>query len=243
MVIFDAQIKSGVYTFFSENKKIKKIWYQPSSKNLAFVEYGEKEYKSVNEREMRKQETLKIIGLNGKISPIYSVPEDLVAWYVKLGAIRFSPDGNYICFTEDGWEYVKPMIFNVQTKKNILKGIDIFFGRLGIYQNIFWSPNNKVLVINSEADAMGGGGKSGLFVSDYERPEKLNQVFAFYEQPGVAGPGSKVSFFECYIFDIRFMGNEKLFFSAKFIYWDVNSKPYEKRYEYIIKTKELNEIK
>ena len=35
--IFEAQIKTGVYTFFSENKNIKKIWYQPSTGSLAFV--------------------------------------------------------------------------------------------------------------------------------------------------------------------------------------------------------------
>jgi hypothetical protein len=228
--IFEAQIKAGVYTFFSENKNIKKIYYQPSSKSLAFIEYGKKEYNSVN-NEMLRQETLKIIGPQGEIFPIYSVPEEAVPWYGKLGAIRFSPDGNYICFIEDGWEYEKPMIFNIRTKENILKNVDISLGRVEAYQDIYWSSDSKVLAIRSHKSDFSGEGTDGLFVSDYGNPAKLNLIFVFTEEEHSGGSD---------IYNIQFMDNDKLSFSVKFKV--KNKETSEKKYEYIFKTKELKEV-
>jgi hypothetical protein len=200
------------------------------------VEYGEEEYEAVDSRDIRKQETLKIIGSKGEITQIYTVPENIVPWYGKIGAVRFSLGGNYVCFIEDGWENTKLMIVNVQTKKNILKDIDSWFNRLDIYQNIFWSQNEKVLAIKSYWSSFSGEGRDGIFVSDYGKPEKLNQVFTF-------GEGFKAMEFEdgSEIYNIRLMSDEKLYFSVKFAPYE--GETYEKKYEYIVKTKELKEVK
>lgn len=231
--IFETQIKTGVYTFFSENKNIKKIWYQPSSGGLAFVEYtGHEEPDVSGEGTMLKQETLKIIGSKNKIIQIYTVPENQVTWYVKIYAVRFSPDGNYICFGIAGWEWEKPMIVNVQTKKNILEDTNTGFGVVGIYQDIFWSQNSKNLVINNHFDAFSGDGREEILISDYGKPEKLNQVFTFGEGFNLLNSG---------IYNVRLIDDEKLYFSVRFV--PLRREAYEKEYEYLVKTKELKEIK
>lgn len=231
--IFEAQIKTGVYTFFSENKNIKKIWYQPSSRSLAFVEYtGHEEPAVGGGQEMLEQETLKIIGSKDKIIRIYTVPENKVAWYVKIYAVRFSPDNNYICFGLAGWEWRKPMIVNVQTKKNILEDTSTGFGVEGIYQDIFWSQNSKNLIISNHFEAFGGEGREEILISDYGKSEKLNQVFTL---------GKDFNLWDSKIYNVRLTDDEKLYFSVRFV--PLKGETYEKEYEYLVKTKELKEIK
>ncbi len=249
----ESQKTDDVYIFKSANELIEEVYYHKPSGIIAFATKG-KRHRVLPKDEPRLKEPyvydrfLKIIYPSKEIKNIYGneivqFRDDLASFAheIYITRINLSPNGRYVYFLVLGYEYAEGMLIEIATGRNIIKNYDIWFNNP--YEDIYWSPNNQVLVINSEVYEFGGYGTEGIFISDYGKPERLNEVFAF-------GP-----IFEerkdRYISDIL-IDNDKLSFSVFLITeWEVKEGRYtgkytseeKEKYEYIFRTKDLRKIK
>lgn len=226
--------KGEVYIFKSESEKIETILYHKSSGIIVFVERGEK-YKSLGGENYQK--ILKVIDQQKKIKTLYVISPNYVEWEGNIDKITISPNGKYVAFIFSAYEYCKPLMINIETGKNIFEGLPIWFSDPD--ESIFWSPNNKTLVIKSAVNELLGEGINGIFVSDFEKPDSLNEVFSFSVEEHLTGS---------YIYDLQFLDDNKLFFTVvlKKCKYEVEKKCEPEKtikYEYIVQSKELKEQK
>lgn len=216
-----------VYILKPENEKFDLIFYHQPSGVIAFIERGEQYKLAFGEEEKENyQEILKIIGQDKKIKTLYTIPPQNVEWGGKIIDVSISPNGKYVFLGKVGYESYTPLIFNIQTGKNIIENLPIWFRDLK--ESVYWSPNNRVLVIQSILNEFGGEGSNGVFVSDYDNPDNLNRVL--YLSPEEVRDGGM------WIRQIRFFGDEKL-------YIKVGGHTETREYLYNTKTKKLTEIK
>lgn len=209
--------ENQLYVLKPENEKVQIVFYHKPSGVIAFIERGEK-YKLVHEGE-NYQEILKVIDQNKRIKTIYIVPPQKVEWYGNIGRVNISPNGKYIAFILFGYESSTPFMFNIETGRNIFEGLPIWFDNPA--EKIYWSKNNKVLVVKSERNEFGGEGMVGLFVSDYDNPDKLGLVFSLSPKEILDG---------IYIGQVQFLDEDRVGF-------EIGKKGI--KYLYNVKTKEL----
>ncbi|PIQ92948.1 MAG: hypothetical protein COV69_00490 [Parcubacteria group bacterium CG11_big_fil_rev_8_21_14_0_20_39_14] len=233
VLTLESQKTEEVYSFNSQNETIKTIWYHKPSGIIAFIIKGEK-YKLAYEGEAY-QDVLKIIYPNKEIKMIYTVPPQRVNWYGRIEDVNLSPNGKYIYFSIPGYESYDCMLVNIDSGSNIIDCNIITFNP---YEDVYWSPNNKVLAIKSHLSPYLGQGTDGLFVSDYEKLEKLNEVFSLTWEEHLGGS---------HIYDIYFTDDGRLFFTVFSKSCEYNGEwkcQPEKttKYDYSVQTKELKEI-
>ncbi len=233
---FDSQKTDELYIFNSHNETIGMIYYHKPSGVTAFIEKGEK-YDLAWNGGKDYQDILKIIGSDKEIKTIFTISPDWVSLYGKIGGINFSPNGKYIAFIFSAYEYSKPMLFNIENGVNILSSNIFWFG--DIDENIYWSSNNKVLIIKNEVNDFSGQGSYSIFVSDYGVPDKLNKIFEIDYNEVRSSPRK-------YISDLYIINDEKVYFSVFLAEWNSNKRDYDilkkTKYEYSVKTKGLKEI-
>lgn len=221
---------SKIYRFAATGELVSSLYYHQPSEMIAFIAKGEKYNLAYGGGS--RQDILRIY--QGKeIKTIYTVSPDWVKWYGRIGSINFSPNGKYIYFGMSGYESYDCMMVNVDSGLNIT---DCNIIRYYPYEDVYWSPNNKVLAIESVHSAFGGEGIGGIFVSEYGNPEKLNEVFSFTPEESISGAN---------VYDIYFSNDKKLFFTVllKECTYESGCRPEgTTTYEYIVKTKELKEI-
>ena len=222
-----------IYRFATAGESDFTLYYHQPSGMIALIMEGEKYDLAYGGGS--RQDILQVYK-DKKIKTIYSVSPEAVSWYGEIGSINLSPHGKYIYFTIYGYESYDCMMVNIDSGLNITDCDTI---RYSPYEDVYWSPNNKVLAIRSEHSDFGGEGVDGLFVSDYDNPEKLNEVFSFTWEKHISGSD---------IYDIRFVDDYKLFFtvlSKECSYEEeLVCKPERiTTYEYNVKTRKLEEVK
>jgi hypothetical protein len=232
-IVFQSKKNNEVYIFDYQNETSTAIFYHEPSGELAFIAKGEKYSLAYGGQDY--QDILKVIFPDKKIKTIYTIPPETVSWYGNIANINFSPDGKYVYFGITFYEGYDSMMINIDSGINIIESYNII---LNPYRDVYWSSDNKVLVIRSEHDDFGGGGVAGLFISDYDNPEKLNKVFFSTQDKRFSGSD---------IGNINFDGNNNLLFtfSSKKCELATIECQSEKiiKYKYGILTKELEEIK
>lgn len=220
---------SKIYRFDASGELISKVYYHKPSNLIALITKGGK-YDLLNGGSSR-QDILQVYK-DGKSKTLYTISPEETQWYENIYNVDFSPDGEYIYFDIFGWEWSYNKLLATDNGPNVIvsnkENCDVLFSS---YRDVYWSQNNKVLAIRSYREDMGGEGTDGLFVSDYRKLEKLNQVLTFSWAEHFGGSD---------IYDIRFVNDDKLSFSVKFKL--TGKEAYEKKYEYIVKTKELKEV-
>jgi len=221
-------LENEVFTFKSPNQKIKEILYHKPSQNLFFVETFKKGgYIS--------RDTLKIISKDRKIKNIYPTnpPPEIGEFYERIYGIYISPNGKYISFILNHYGIYGPVMVNLETGKNIFEGLPIgFYGDAKNF--IFWSPNNKTLAVISEGPTMGWKAVSGVFISDYGNPDKLNEVFS----ERILRDKGKPYYFD--VMEVRFIDDENFYFEVK--EWKTGIEKYIEKYIYNARTKELKKL-
>ncbi len=218
-----------IYLFAASGELISTLYYHQGSKIIAFIENGEKYEKAYGGKPY--QEILKVILPKKEIKTIYTMPEERVKWSGEIQKVNLSPDGKYIYFSIFIYESYDCMMVNIDSGLNITNCNIILYDP---YKDVYWSLNNKLLAIRSEHSDFGGEGVDGLFVSDYDNPEQLNEVFSFTWKEHISGSN---------IYDIHFIGDHELFFAVL-----LEECGYEEEwtcittYKYNAKTEELKEI-
>jgi hypothetical protein len=270
--IIPSAIVGEGFTFYVSNEKIRIALYRIKSKNLFFIEQGKLHKDKWGGGMFEK--ILKVIFPNKEIQELYrfkpvGIFETEDYWdeiiREKFIEIKFSPDEKYITFMVPGWDFNTPVLMNIYTGTNILSISECY----GVYDefwketfkypchiwypdtsSVLWSPQGKVLAIIGESLASWPSAESGevggLFVSDYNNPEKLNPVICLLATP-------ELQTIECGILkyydeisetgepvvtisDIRFVNDERLLIA-------VTVKGKTTKYEYYPETKELKERK
>ncbi len=233
-ITLKSQKDNGVCAFSPQNETRTTIIYHKPSGITAFIDKGEKYALAYGGEGY--QDILKVIYPDKEIKIIYTMPPDRVEWYGGIIDINFSPNGKYVYFGIFMYESYDCMMLNIDSGLNITDCNNI---RYSPYGDVYWSSNNKVLAIKSEHSDFGGEGVDGLFVSDYDNPEKLNEVFSFTWEEHISGSN---------IYDIRFIDDYRLFFRAlskECSYGEeLVCKPERiTKYEYNVKTGELEKVK
>ena len=199
---------------------------------IAFIVQGE-DYSSVcpewNEAHFEAvpySESLKILYLNKEIKDIYTTrkPKHSDCFDIEyIGDVNLSPNGEYIGFILQGWQWAFSSLININTGKEISGANGAGF--YDPYTQVIWSSSSKNLVIISPSCEMEPcGTNGGIFVSDYNNPENLNDVL-------YPSDHFKVK-------DLYFINDNKLYFTVFIGFTNKTTK-----YEYDIVKKELKEIK
>jgi len=244
--------RNNSYNFNSSNKEIIEIEYYESRGILVFITKGTiyREAKELAEKHVVLEEgvevcdyILKIIYQDGEIKTVYTEenkPSEVDGKIIypfaggkKIMDIGFQSNEKYMKLGWSTYAYYGSYLLNIDNGKDILAPYPIWNG------DIYWSPNNKVLAVKSRVNEYGGDGTYGIFVSDYDNPEKLNKIFApDYQKEVAISPG-------LYISDLYFIGDDRLFFTVD-LRKRRSAKDYDilktTKYEYITKTKELRKI-
>jgi len=240
-ITFESQKTGELFIFNSPEEKIGGIWYHQLSGMMAFIEYGRKFY-LLSIGEERYQEMLKVIDQDKMRKLVYTgdAPEQGEDWGVRwrgnISEINFSPDGKYIALRDSGYDWSELKILEIQSGKMILDDYNVWCCGW-LRDNIHWSSDSKILVIESEIDWAGGrGAPEALFVSDYNHPEILNKVFDVDWRK--SSDGYEVD-------NIYFINDVSLFFSV--VQRDESSGTgeiigVEAKYQYNAQTKELKEL-
>jgi hypothetical protein len=240
-------IGSKIYRFVASSESISEIYYHQPSQMIAFIAKGER-YEAKVGRGWNRQDILRIYK-DKKIKTIYTLSPGWVAYFGRIENINFSPDGKYIYFGIYGWEAFDCKMINIDTGLNIVNCNIVHFS--DPYQDVYWSPNNKVLAIKSYHSPLEGIGTFGLFVSDYGNPEKLNKAFAPSWKEAVVSleldKPELYSFYNLAISDLYFIDDNKLSFLLSLREWNPEKMDYDilktTKYEYIVNTKELRRQK
>jgi hypothetical protein len=270
--IIPVRVGAEDFSFYVSNKKIRTALYRIKSKNLFFIEQGKpRKYEWGGEM---FEKILKVIFPNKEIKELYRFEpvgiferEDFWDKVIreKFVQIKFSPDEKYIAFMVPGWDFNTPVLMNIYTGTNILSISECY----GVYDefwketfqhpceiwysdtfnSVYWSPQGKVLAIIGKILPFGSGelgGVGGLFVSDYNNPEKLNPVICISDIfKDLKWPATECGVLKYYhtsetreivaeISRIRFINDEKLLIA-------VTVKGKTTKYEYYPETKELIE--
>jgi hypothetical protein len=270
--IIPSTISSEDFIFYVSNEKIRIALYRIKSRNLFFIEQ-DKVNKDEGRGEM-VEKILKVMFQDKEIKELYrfkplGIFEREDYWDKIIRAefieIKFSPDEKYIAFMVPGWEFDTPVLMNIYTGTDILsipiskcyeeynKSLEETFEHSCIiltdtWNLVYWSPQGKVVAIRGyalpwETEDLGVVG--GLFVSDYNNPEKLNPVVCLDTAPELQLQTIECGILKYYknleieegsaeISDIRFITDERLLFTLT-----VNEKT--TKYEYYPETKELKE--
>lgn len=172
--IFDTLKDQGMDIFECSNDEIGLIWYHNPTKTLVFIERGEK-VEFVTGTGFGYMQTLKVVTDEG-IKTLFEEHEAHIWAVGGILAVNVSPNGEYVYYSNTGWEYSGGGIVNIKTGKDIFENYEIWYGA-SVYGDIFWSQDNEVLAIRSFTNAIGGYGIPGIFVSQYGDPEYLELVF------------------------------------------------------------------
>jgi hypothetical protein len=243
-ITLESQQNNDVYIFNSSNEKIDKIFYFKPQAVIAFIEEG-KEYKladcNVWIEGRGYEQVLKILYPTREIKTIFTTNVENIETCAQaywINSVNLSPNKEYIAFITSGYEWSNPVLINLSNGQNILSSHpEINFW--DPYKDIYWSSDNKVLVIKSQScfDVPTCDGIDALFVSDYGNPEKLNEVLTIDYNDALCGSSFK---------NIHFKNSDKLLFSLvlkKFESQGICAREKIINYEYSVKTKELKEIK
>lgn len=233
-----------LYHLEASNTLIGEILYHVSSKQVAFIEKGTKEYALPDPDDGKtRQEILKIILPVRTIKTILAVPENpkenSLSLYQAIGGFSFSPKGDYITVDVVGYEWSASYIFEAAS------GVDLLIGKEDIWydnfsESVLWSDDDKVLVIKSYLNDFGGEGSDSVFVSDYGKPSILNKIFTLTEEE---------HYNDSSIEDVS-LDKDKVTFSASIretLEGSIEGKKAETtvhytNYRYDIKTKKLNKL-
>jgi len=222
---------NGLYPLTSSNAAIEKAWYHQPSGKLIFISrgplctsYGGSQF---------YEQTLAVLdqkGIKGKI--ILEKPTTIGGGYCRqISAVNLSPNGKYAYAEILSYENYELRIINIQTGVNIIEGRNVLFNT---FDDIVWSPDNNLLAIKSQFDfsGFGGGGINGVFLSAYNKPEQLNQIFSLNNED---------AFNDYQVYNLHFINNNKLAFvigkMEEGILKDIKAK-----YEYDAQTKELKKL-
>jgi len=213
------------YFYNSLDKKIQRAYLSQKTGTIAFIV---EELTSQDEWTHRGFNQLKFIYPDHQVKLLYK--KDVDIYYEILGDLKFSPDGKYISIFVEGYDVEYTMVLDISSSKDILEGKNI----ICYLDDILWSSDSSLLAVRSFTLGYSGDGINGIFLSAYNKPEQLTQIFSLNNEDTIDN-------YEVYNLSFSAGDNNTLIFVVGRYGWE-GTIDIKAKYEYNIRTKELKKI-
>lgn len=138
------------YFYNTKEEEIQRAYLSLKHKTVAFIK-GEQEYDSQGEN-IGEHSVLSVILPDSK--EVKSLYETKVRISLEtFSDLSFSPDGQYVSFILQGYEWANPFVLNIEDGSNLLKDQDVCSNRLN---DLVWSNNGQYLAVHNSLNLMGG---------------------------------------------------------------------------------------
>jgi hypothetical protein len=162
---------------------------------------GIKDCEDKNKGGSHYQEILKAIYPDNNEKILFSTNKDNTLYdsdcYLMGGisGLEPSPDGRYLEFNVGGFEWYTVYMLNVDTGKYVFSPGD--GNNIAYVSEIKWSADSNNFAIITQMDEFAGEGENGVYVSEYNNPDKIKKIWGDKNSPGN-------------IKNVNFVGNDKL---------------------------------
>lgn len=161
-----------------------------------------------------------------------STTPDQAKQHISLSEGSMSPGNKFIMYTKYGWESAQLKIVRLSDNKDIF---DQYKDKIypSSFYSVNWFDNDKILAIISTVNRLDGYGSAGLYISDYNAPEQLNQVIQFSDDEDLGG--SKVD-------QVLYDGKNMHILVTRVMKNTGIQQNYTEKYLYNVETKKLEKI-